>query len=166
MITGCRGECGELTMDRFNQINASVPSTAFKERGRNDVIKIDVFPIRDGELLQLTFEKVNSSWRQGVCLSTDTYLLVNDQRCPSVEIWQDTAPKNVKIECHTQSGDLRLYNIWDSGRGLGMESQSWSSGMLIERLSNGRRYCCNDIGFDTNFDNLVFRLERVDLRST
>jgi hypothetical protein len=33
--------------------------------------------------------------------------------------------------------------------------------MLVEELPNGRRYCCNDIGFDTDFSKLIFRLEKA-----
>jgi hypothetical protein len=40
-----------------------------------------------------------------------------------------------------------------------MESQALSSGMKIENVTGGRRYGCNDLGFDTAFDKLVFRLQ-------
>jgi hypothetical protein len=33
--------------------------------------------------------------------------------------------------------------------------------MRVEELERARRYRCNDIGFDTAFDKLVFRIERV-----
>ena len=132
---------------------------AFKEKGREDVIKIDVFPIQDGDLVTLTFESVNSPWRQGVWLKTDDYLIVNGQRPPSVQLWQDNAPNEVSVQCHTHNGCLHLYNIWDKGHGR--ESQSWTAGMLVEELASGRRYFCNDIGFDTKFDKLIFRVERA-----
>ena len=137
-----------------------VMNRAFAEKGRDDVVMIEVFPISDGELLQLTFESKNSDWRQGVWLKTDDYLVVNDVRCPSASIWQETAPSQVRIECHTQAGCLHLYNIWD--KGAGRSSQMWTSGMLVEELPSGRRYRCNDIGFESGFDKLVFRIERVD----
>ena len=136
-----------------------VMSGAFKERGRADVVMIDVLPIHDGDQVRLTFESQASSWRQGVWLSTDSHLVVSQQQSPSVQLWQDSAPTEVLIECHTKNGCLHLYNIWDKGNGR--ESQSWTSGMLVEELPNGRRYRCNDIGFETDFDKLVFRLERL-----
>lgn len=136
-----------------------VLNSAFKDKGRADVVKIDVFPVSDGDLLALTFESKESPWRQGVWLMTDTFLVVNHQQCQSVQLWQDSAPKQVLIECHTHGGRLHLYNIWDRGRGS--ESQSWTSGMLVEETSSGRRYHCNDIGFETNFTKLVFRVEWV-----
>jgi hypothetical protein len=33
--------------------------------------------------------------------------------------------------------------------------------MLVDELPSGRRYRCNDFGFDTAFDKLVFRVERA-----
>jgi len=132
---------------------------AFAERGRPDVVLIDVFPVTDNEVLKLVFESVNSSWRQGVWLATDEYVVINQIRCPSADLWYDTAPTEVLIECHTKENVLWLYNIWDNGDGR--DSQAWSSGMLVEELPNGRRYRCNDIGFETNFDKLVFRIERI-----
>ena len=138
--------------------NKRVMNSAFKDKGREDVVMIEAYPIQDGERIKLTFEGMNSSWRQGVWLKSDKHLVVNQQECPSVQLWQDTVPNQVLIECRTQDGCLHLYNIWDKGNGR--ESQSWTSGMLIEEIPNGRRYRCSDIGFDTNFDKLIFRIER------
>ena len=136
-----------------------VLNSAFKEKGRADVVMIDVFPINEGDLLALTFEGKDSPWRQGVWLKTDAYLVVNQKQCLSVQLWQDTAPAEVILECHTKNGCLHVYNIWDKGRGS--ESQSWTSGMLVEDLPNGRRYRCNDIGLETTFGKLIFRIERM-----
>ena len=84
---------------------------------------------------------------------------MNDVFAPSVTLWIDSAPPEVICQCTTADGLLSIYNIWDSGRGYGTESQRSSSGMLVEDLPNGRRYRCNDIGFETNFDKIVFRIE-------
>jgi hypothetical protein len=43
-----------------------VLNNAFKERGRENVVKIDVLPVHDGELLKVVFEEQKSPWRQGV----------------------------------------------------------------------------------------------------
>lgn len=146
-------------MSKFELPCERAMNVAFKEKGRTDVVMIDVFPINDGDRLTLTFESVNSAWRHGVWLKTDGFLMVDGQKCSSVDIWQDTAPSEVLIECKTHNGSLHLYNIWDEGSCR--ESQSWTSGMLIEDLPHGRRYRCNDFGFETDFDKLIFRLERV-----
>jgi hypothetical protein len=118
---------------------------------------IDVFPVREGEQLHIVFENSNSQYVQGIFLKTDMGLVVNEQLCPSAQLWQDTAPDTVLVECHTRNGLLYLYNTWRDGSRRG--SQSWSSGMLVEDLPKGRRYRCNDFGIETNFDKLVFRVE-------
>lgn len=134
-------------------------NSAFQEKGREDVIKWDILPIVNGEEIRVTFESIASSWRQGLWLKTDKEIRVNEIKSKSVDLWQDTAPKEVHCECFTNDGNLSVYNIWDKGNGR--ESQSWTSGMLIEELPNGRRYRCNDIGFETNFDKIIFKIERI-----
>jgi hypothetical protein len=133
-------------------------SKCFADRGFDDVVKIDVWPVADGERLVLAFEAVTSRSRQGVFLSSDGYLTINGQDFSSVSLWQDTSPKEVAIECHTKQSILHVYNVWDCGRG--QDSQAWTSGMRVEELTNGRRYRCNDIGSDPDFSAIVFRLER------
>jgi hypothetical protein len=148
------------TMHKYKLPNKrAMNNDVFRKRGWRDVVLIEVLPIHDGDVLKLTFESTNSPWRQGVWLMTDEYVVINQIRCPGADLWQDTAPKRVLIECHTKSGYLHLYNIWDDGQGR--DSQSHTSGMLVEELPKGRRYRCNDFGFDTKFDKLVFRIERV-----
>lgn len=136
-------------------------NSAFIERGRSDVIKWEAIPVTDGEELTLHFESVDSPWRQGVWLRTDSGITINGQRVPSVTLWQDTAPALVPFTCHTANGFLSLYNVWFSGRvSTPQESLSHSSGMLAEEIPGGRRYRCNDIGFDTQFQKLVFSIQR------
>lgn len=135
---------------------------AWEEYGRSDVVLWDVLRIPSQARIQLVFESVNSDWRQGVRLTTDSGLLVNGMRGKSVVLWQDTAPSVVDCECSTKDGRLHIYNIWDSGRGYGSESQRHSSGMLVEEILGGRRYRCNDIGFEgAAFDKLVFSVVQV-----
>jgi hypothetical protein len=79
-------------------------SAVFRRRGWSHVLLIEVLPVHDGEVLKLTFNRTNSPSRQGVWLMTDEYVVINQVRCPSAELWQDTAPKQVLIECRTRSG--------------------------------------------------------------
>jgi hypothetical protein len=133
-------------------VQERIYNTAFQAKGRDDVVKWDVIRIKNGEKIKIIFESVSSTWRQGVWLKTDKGLVVNGIHCVSVDLWFDTAPREVKCECFTKDGFLSVYNIWDAGRGYKRESQALSSGMLIDELPNGRRYHCNDIGFETEFD--------------
>jgi hypothetical protein len=142
-------------MDNLTQriMNRAFPAS------RLEVVKVDVFPIRNGEEILLTFEAKNSEWKQGVRLSCDGGLEVNGQHVPAAVLWYETAPQQIHMKCTTTTGFLVVYNIWD--RGMGKNSQAHSSGMLVEELPLGRRYHCNDIGFETNFDKLLFRIQRV-----
>jgi hypothetical protein len=135
-------------------------NSAFKEAGRDDVVKWDILHVQDGSRVMVIFESSSSPWRQGVWLKTDEGLLINGIVCKSVELWIDSAPNEVIIECRTSDGALSVYNIWD--RGKGRESQAWTSGMLVDELDKGRRYHCNDIGLETGFDKLIFQIKFLE----
>jgi hypothetical protein len=145
-------------MDKLDIGKERIYNAEFAKRGIQSVVKWDILPVHNNEIVSVVFEEINSQWRQGIWLRIDRGLEVNAEVCPSVVLWYDTAPKEVLCRCLTSDGCLSIYNIWD--RGTGKHSQAWSSGMLIEELPNGRRYRCNDIGFDTRFDKLVVRIER------
>lgn len=127
--------------------------------GRTDVIKWDIQKITNGQILKITFVSKNSPKRQGVRIATDKGIEVNGEVFPSIQLWEDTAPKEVVCKCYTEDGFLSIYNMWDKGKGP--ESQSHSSGMLIKEDGNILVYQCNDIGFETNFDKLVFTIEKL-----
>jgi hypothetical protein len=124
----------------------------------NDVVLLDVFPVKNGETILLTFESKNSEWSQGVWLMCDKGVEINGLFAKSAFLWYETAPKQIPVKCYTETGFLNIYNVWD--RGKGPNSQSHTSGMLIEEIENGRRYRCNDIGLPTNFDKVIFTLEQ------
>ena len=69
---------------------------------------------------------------------SDRGLEVEGIRNKSFVLWYEMAPKNIEVICFTKNGLLSIYNIWD--RGFGENSLSHSSGMLVEELTNGRRY--------------------------
>lgn len=143
-------------------VTKRIYNKAFVEHGRSDVVLWDVLPIASEQVIKVVFESVASPWRQGVWLKTDKGLLVDDEFAPSsVTVWADTASPEVICHCMSHDGILSLYNIWDSGIGRSLESQAYSSGMLVEELSGGRRYRCNDIGFDATFDKLVFTVLKL-----
>jgi hypothetical protein len=126
---------------------------------RDDVILWEIFEVRDGEKLRLTFESKNSDWMQGVWLSCENGISIDEETHPSVYLWYNELPSSQELICHTSDGYLSVYNVWN--RGYGPNSQGHTSGMLVEDLPNGKRYHCNDSGFDTNFDKVVFRIERL-----
>jgi len=128
---------------------------AFKER--NDVIKWEVLNIQDGQQIKVRFISTNSKNKQGIWFATDKGIEVNSVLSSQITLWEDTAPKEVTLTCHTNVGFLSIYNVWDDGRGK--NSQAHSSGMIIKDEGNLFVYHCNDYGFDMNFDKLVFSIE-------
>lgn len=128
-----------------------------------EVLLIETVTCSAGDRFSPTFESAQPRWRQGVWLAADGELVVNGQAASQVVLWRDTAPDNVQIEvASTGDGLMRLYNVWDSGRGRGRwESQSHTSGMVREAFSDGYRYRCSDISPAPTFDALVFSLTRV-----
>lgn len=147
MPTDNRIGCGRLYNKEFAAI------------GIADIVLWDVVSVADEEVVRIRFDSVNSKYRQGIWLRTDGGIEIEGQRYASVDLWYDTAPKEVLCTCHTKNGCLSVYNIYmESGHRM---SQTASSGMRIEEFNNGRTYCCNDVGFETNFDTLIFHIERV-----
>lgn len=138
-------------------LNERTFNSVFNEHGIPDVVKWDAFLNVNG-IVKLTFESSSSKWRQGVWLRADSGLLVKGIQCPSVDLWIDTAPHEV-LCCGKVGEMITVYNIWE--RENRRSSLSHSSGMLVEEIPNGRRYRCNDIGFTTGFDKIVFRLEHM-----
>lgn len=126
-----------------------------------EVVVIETLPLQKNQRVRLSFEQVNSPWRQGVFLATDGLLRIAETASPKFVIWSDTAPPEVEISCDETTGLLTFYNVWNSRRPYrpNMESQSASSGMVAEALGDGSfRYSCNDIGSDPDFHKLVFSI--------
>lgn len=134
-------------------------SKGFRERGRNDVIKWESQPISNGQEVKVRFVSKNSPHRQGIWLRTDCGIEVMDNLYKSISLWEDTAPKESVIKCYTENGFLSFYNIWEDEDGR--DSQSYSSGMLFEQKGSELVYNCNDYDFNTNFDKLVFSIEKL-----
>ncbi|GGF56942.1 hypothetical protein GCM10011519_33600 [Marmoricola endophyticus] len=90
---------------------------------------------------------------------TNGELETNGTIARAFRLWSDTSPETIEIDVLQTKGQVVVHNIWDSDRGKGMESQSATSGVLIDDLPDGsRRYRCNDIGYDPDFTSVVFRV--------
>lgn len=139
---------------------ARVLNRAMTESEGQEVVKLDVLPVAGSQRLRVSFESVNSNWRQGVWLATDGILRVNEVEAPQLVLWQDTAPAVVDVDVIETDGILRFHNVWDSGRARGHhESHSATSGMLVEPAGEDTyRFRCNDIGYNPEFDKLVFTI--------
>lgn len=137
-------------------INERVLSSTLTNAERGDVVKIEVLPVRAGGVVVVRFLGGSSSWRQGVFLATEGLLEVEGDASSAIVLWSDASPDEVRVEVLQTDGLLRLYNVWDSGRGhRPFESQSATSGMLA---SDGT-YRCSDIALDPAFDCLTFAVD-------
>ncbi len=135
----------------------------------------DIFPVKDGETLRLIFESVNSDWQQGVELATNVGLrakggfIINGEKLGNrVILMQDISPQVVEFTVRTKDGKLYVNNAWQK------PPAAWAAGityvgkrsdgaaMIVEELPNGRRYRCNDGRPDDDFDDIIFRIERVN----
>jgi hypothetical protein len=136
---------------------------AFAEKGLNNVVLWDVQNIKDGQLIRVKFISNSSPHRQGLWLRTDEGIVIpelSDEIFPSITLWEDSAPKEVICKCFSKDGNLSVYNVWDEGNGR--QSQLYTSGMLIEEKGDGILiYNCNDYGFETDFTDLIFSIEKL-----
>lgn len=148
---------GELNK-QFGRIRTY--SKAFE--GRNDIVRWDVLHISREQTLKVTFMSKKSRFRQGARIAVDVgdgIIEVNGQKSKAVDLWEDTAPREVVLKCDSKEGLLSVYNIWDEGRGR--QSLAHTSGMVVEVNNNMFVYRCNDFGSDPIFDKIVFSIEKV-----
>lgn len=78
-----------------------------------------------------------------------------------IVLWEDTARGQAEIRVLAPAGQLEVKNVWDIGDGV---MHSWHNGaaMIVERLlTGGCRYYCNDGHPDEDFEDIVFRLEKL-----
>ena len=102
-------------------------------------------------------------WRQGIRLKCDGSFWGNNQTAAGkrgIVLWADSAPEVVELQLLDKPTAIIVYNVWDGGNGV---IDAWHNGaaIIVEELPNGRRYRCNDGFADEDFDDLVFRIERV-----
>ncbi len=122
---------------------------------------------RDGEVFKLLFESTNSDWQQSVTLVTDKGIRLgnkNFRRC--VTIHYDPSHPESLFEVRTKEGMLWVWNSWhyrDLQGSLHTASQLNYAGMIVEMLSTGFRYRCNEGRDDDDYDDLIFRIERTQM---
>ena len=141
--------------------NETIYNRAFKNI--EEVVHWHVLSVEQKQEFELEFISTNSEYKQGVRLVIDVgegYLEINGIKSKEMYLWEDTAPKKVQVKCQSSEEKVSVYNIFNLGtdRG-GRRSLVDSCGMLIEKEQNVILYKCNDAGFQTNFDKLIFKIE-------
>src|SRR6266511_5950764 len=147
----------KLDRERWNPAR---PPSARQEHG---------IPAVNGELFVLTFEDSRSDWKQLVHLETDRRLEVEGVQYRKGVMLSYEPGRSVKFACYTKEGMLWVWNAWeyqDSQGSLRRLSHEQFSGMLVEEISNGYRYRCNEGRDDDDYDDLTFRIERTPVDVT
>lgn len=125
-----------------------------------EVVKIEVLPIREGQTITVAFEGADSPEAQGIWLATEGLLRLGEHTAPQFVLWQDHIPHSIELTVEKTDGQLHFYNVWKSTRHAGHDSLAHTSGMVVESLDGGwRRYSCNDYGWEPDFRRLVFRIQ-------
>lgn len=129
--------------------------------GNKKLYLMDRFPISGECHLRLTFESINSKWEQGVKVETDKWIKYGQEKSKKgFRFWKALAPPVIDFVALSKNGELLVWNIWDNGGGR-VDSGFNGAAMIIEEIPNGRRYRCNDGEPDEDFDDLVFRIEKI-----
>lgn len=135
------------------------------ENSSTDIILWEVIKVNPNQRMIFRFINTNSPYRQGVHLGfyyNDGEVIINGVSASHYELWEDECPQVFNIECRSKEGYLSLYNVFemkDYTGNLRKISQIDSCGMILEKNDNIYRYKCNDVGFETSFDKLIFELE-------
>lgn len=126
------------------------------------VVRSDQFPTNGATDLKITFESVSGDWPQAVYLSSQGVMEINNHSGQAFVLWEETSPHEIALRCDPAMEHVRVSNAWDPD-GSGYPERWLACGaMKREDIPQGRRYRCNDGYPDQDFDDLVFRLERVE----
>jgi hypothetical protein len=127
------------------------------------LVKLNV-PSHEESALEIVFREATDRWRQGLHLETDGSLEIVGSRASKFVLWQDTAPETVVVKCHSNSGKLRVWNVWDTGKGS-VDSLINCSGIITESIGNNQwRLRCNDGYPDRDFRDLIVDVQIKDER--
>ena len=130
--------------------------------GYDNAVLWEVLKIKHEQEMEVEFVSTNSKYLQGIRFAIDVgegYIEGNGVKASEIYLWEDTASKITTLKCISEEGLLSVYNAFYEGPGTGGTAEQCDScAMLVEEKDNTFTYRCNDAGFVTNFDKLVFRI--------
>lgn len=137
-------------------------NTKLTEAAGREVVKFEVLDIAPGQHVTVTFVSAGP-WPSGVWIGTEGAFRIDGTRASQLECWMPEKGGTVEFDVEETDGLLRLYNIWDSGRGIKpYESLAYTTGMLRRDLDDHTiEYRCHHLGHDPVFDDLVFTIRIV-----
>ena len=77
--------------------------------------------------------------------------------------FDDTAPRPVILKLHSKKSYVFIENIWEHRSPKGtyqINSMVRGAAMIIEDIPNGKRYRCNDLDINDDFDDIIFTVVR------
>jgi hypothetical protein len=141
----------------------------------------DKFPVKNGDILVINIEKIDSKYRQGLTVDIAGKCEINGEMIKKgkgirIILWEDTFKEMNPIKIFTKKDFVRIYNICEIPTPYlvsdenGNPLQRWSkcmeyghncASMAIEEIEDGRRYVCSDVVNDGNVGNIVFTVKKI-----
>lgn len=167
-------------MPNFEPLFVESRGQSIVYKGKN-VIRIDKFPVKNGDTLIVSIEKTNAVERQGFIIDITGYCEMHGEICKKgkgirMAFWEDTMPKQVQLKVFTKQDFVWIENIWEeetsylittpTGEPLERKSKLINyrvngAAMIVEEIENGRRYRCNDGDPDEDFDDIIFTVRKL-----
>ncbi len=161
-------------MPSFNDLFIESKGKPIIYNGKS-IIRLDKFPVSNGDILISSIEGTNGDCRQGFVIDITGYCEIDGEiikkgKRVRMTFWQDTMPKEVKLKVFTKQNFVCVHNIWESttsylANGMRKDSKiteyfAEGSAMIVEEIQNGRRYHCNDGEPDDDFDDIIFTVRK------
>jgi hypothetical protein len=109
--------------------------------------------------LNITFEKINSNWEQGIFFKGKGMFFINKELLSdSFYLWHKTSPQTIEFIFDSKDGLLKIWNIWRVEDGP-MQYGHNGAALYYDEIPKGKRYYCNDGYPDDDFDDLIFTIE-------
>ena len=128
----------------------------------------DFYLKKNQQRLKFILESTNSKYLQAIDITVDGSIVVNKQKVDNgILLREDTLPSSeILFEVVSKKRKIRIKNvtIWRKSNNKIMVSPDDGSAMIVEELpdNKGKRYRCNDVMADDDFDDLIFRIEYVE----
>ena len=147
-----------MTKQTTSELFEESGSDTISYRGR--VVKALVrIPVRDGSVVRVKRESVNSPRLQAVKLSVNKGVVdINGFREPVISLWSHTSPE--EVEFTVRGNEASVLEVWN-GWCMGGVDTSWigNSGIVTKTSSNGQLLQCSDGIGQATFSDLVATIE-------
>ena len=143
-----------MTKQTITELLEKSGSDTISYRGR--VVKALVrIPVKDGSLVRVRRESVNSPRLQAVKFSANKGAIdINGYREPLIALWSHTSPEEVEFTVRGKEASvLEVWNAWSMG---GVDT-SWigNSGIVTKTSAEGQLLQCSDGIGQATFSDLV-----------